>query len=288
MRRILRKPLLVLGGVFFAAAAVSQTTTTAPPPTGVAPSVMKLPEANPYACDADVAPALASREMPSGVEAAAVAYAAVRLDAEGKVQEVLLLHDPVPSLRAQEIASLQKWEFTPPKKAGAPTAGWATLRLELKLEFSRPQITRAAFVKISPEEPIPAPLTDRWDDSWLATASPLRELHGAESAEALDVQPLPRKTRWLADRYRGPFPVRLWVEVSPQGKALRIVPVGWKDPAVLLYLERAAAHWNFSPASKAGAGVACWGILDLDGAISYDVTLTRAGSVKKSVGPPER
>ncbi len=286
MRPVLKTILPVVLFLALAAAAFSQTTATAPPAPGVAATVMPLPEANPYACDADLSPALASREMPSGVETTAVAYAAVRLDAAGRVQEVLLLHDPIPSLRPQEIASLQRWDFTPPKKAGAPTAGWATLRLDLKIEFSRPQITKAVFAKVSPGEPLPDPLTERWDDSWLATAPPLADLHGAESVDALDVQPLPRRTRWLADRYRGAFPVRLWVEVSPGGKALRLVPVGLKDPVVLLYLQRAAARWNFAPARKGGSAVACWGILDLDGTIDYDVSLERAASVKKSAGPP--
>jgi hypothetical protein len=252
---------------------------------GVGPVLMKLPDANAYACDAEVPPALASREMPSGVEASAAAFAACRLDPEGRVQEVLLLHNPFPSLAPQMIASLQRWEFVAPKKAGAPVSGWATLRLDLKVEFSRPQIARASFVKVSPQDPLPAPLTDRWDESWIATAPPLKELHSAEPPESLDVQPLPRRTKWLADRYRGPFPAKLWIEVSPQGRAARIVPVGLKDPVLLLYLQRAAARWNFAPARKGAAAVSCWGILDLDGTVGYDVSLVRAASIKKSAGP---
>ena len=263
------------------------TTTATPQLPGVGPAVMKLPETNPYACDSDTPPALASREMPSGIEAAVAAYAACRLDPQGRVAEVLLLHDPVPSLAPQVVASLQRWDFVPPKKAGAPVSGWATLRLDLNVEFSRPQITRATFTRVSPEEPLPVPLTDRWDESWIATAPPLKDLRGAEPPETLDLQPLPRKTKWLADRYRGPFPVRLWIEVSPQGKAVRLVPVGLKDPVLLLYLQRAAAHWNFAPASKGGSAVSCWGILDLDGTIGYDVSLLRAASIKKSAGPAD-
>lgn len=281
----MRRALHFLWLPVIATGAFSQTPAPLPPAPGVGVTVLEIPDANPYACDAEISPALASRELPSGGEATLASYVAVRLDAEGRVAEVLFLHDPIPSLEAQELASLQKWEFTPPRKGGAPTAGWATIRLDLKVEYSRPQLTRASFVKVRPEDPLPAPLAGRWDESWLATAPPLRDLHGAESVEALDAQPLPRKTKWSADRYKGPFPVKLWIEVSAAGKASRIVPVDLKDPALLPYLQRALARWNFAPAHKGSADVPCWGILELDGTISYDVSLLRAASVKKSAGP---
>ena len=162
--------------------------------------------------------------------------------------------------------------------------GWSTVRLDLKFEFSRPQITRADFAPVAASMPIPPAIPGRWDEGWIDTAPPLSDLRGAEPVEQLDVPPLPKKTKWYADRFKGPFAVKLWVEVSPAGKATRIVPVEIKDPALLAYLRTAISRWNFAPARKGTQPVSCWGILDLAGTISYDISLLRSASIKKSAG----
>jgi hypothetical protein len=236
------------------------------------------------ACDAESASAIVTRDFPSGVTATIPEYVALRLAATGVIEEVLLVHDPIPSLEAQERASFQKWEFLPPKKGGAAVAGWATVELDLKVDYSKPQITRAALVPVAAADPFPAPIVERWDQSWVTTAIPLADLKGAESADTLDQPALPKKTKWYADRYKGPFAVKFWVEISESGKAARLVAVDLKDAALLPYLEKAIARWTFTPAKRQGQPVACWNVLDLGGTISYDIDLVRASSIKKSVG----
>ena len=256
----------------------------ATPADPVRPVVMALPERNPFTCDADTGAAIATRELPSGVEATIPEFVSFRLDHTGKIEDVLLVHDPIPSLAAQQRESFKKWEFLPPKKASVELAGWSTVRLDLKFEYSRPQITRADFLPVTATTPVPDVLPVRWDEGWIETAPPLTDLHGAEAVEALDMPPLPKKTKWYADRFKGPFQLKLWIEVSPAGKATRIVPVEVKDAALMGYFRGAISRWNFAPARKGGQAISCWGMLDLAGTISYDVSLLRSASIKKSAG----
>ncbi len=246
--------------------------------------LLKLPAANPLACGADTPPGLVTRDFPSGIQVTIPEFVAVRVNVSGAIEEILFVHDPIPSLEAQERQSFQKWEFLPPKKGGVPVAGWATIELALKMEYSRPQITRATIVPVTPQDPVPAAHAERWDESWLTSAPPLADLKGAESAESLDQPALPKRTKWYADRYKGPLAVKLWVEIGDNGRALRFAPVDVKDAALLPYLEKAIAKWTFTPARKEGTAITCWGVLELEGTISYDVNLVRAASIKKSVG----
>ena len=254
-------------------------------PAPAAPPLLTIPDANPLACTGDTPPGLVTREFPSGIEVTIPEFVAVRISASGEIEEVRLVHDPIPSLEAQERQSFQKWEFLPPKKGGVPVAGWATIELDLKVEYSKPQIARATLVPVGPQDPIPTPLSERWDQTWLTTAPPVADLKGAESADALDQPALPKRTKWYADRYKGPLAVKFWVEIAENGHATRLAPVELKDAALLPYLEKAISRWTFAPARNQGKAISCWAVLDLGGTISYDVSLARAASIKKSVGP---
>jgi hypothetical protein len=277
-----RLPWVFLAGVLPALCAAQ-----APPAAPAAPAgqpLLSLPEANPMACDAETASAIVTRDFPSGVTVTIPEYVALRLAVTGAIEEVLLVHDPIPSLEPQQKASFQKWEFMPAKKGGVAVAGWATVELDLKVEYAKPQITRAALVPVAATDTIPTPIVERWDQSWVTTATPLADLKGAESADSLDQPALPKKTKWYADRYKGPFAVKFWVEISEAGRASRIVAVDLRDAALLPYLEKAISRWTFTPARRQGQPVACWNVLDLAGTIGFDIDLTKASSIKKSVG----
>jgi hypothetical protein len=264
--------------------AAPASAPAAPAADPVRPVVLPFPDKNPFACDGDTAPAIVTRDLPSGIETTIPAFVSVRLDRLGKIEEVLLVHDPIPSLEAQQRESFKKWEFMPPKKTSLEVAGWSTVRLDLKFEFSRPQVARADFVPVTASTPVPPAHASRWDEGWIETAPPLSDLHGAEAVEVLDAPPLPKKTKWYADRFKGPFETKVWVEVSPAGKATRVVPVELKDPGLLAYLKAAISRWTFTPAKKGSQAISCWGMLDLAGTISYDISLTRAAAIKKSAG----
>lgn len=251
----------------------------------VAPAVIPMPPDNPFACRPDTPGRLVTHPLASGVTVDIPEMVAFHLDAKGDVKSALPVHDPIPTLGQQQQASLLRWRFTPPKKGGAPVEGWATVRLDLRMEYSRPDLTKISFMPVAPDMPLPPPLDTVWDDSWISTAPPLKDLAGGVSAEELDSPPLPEKTKWSADKYKGPLKVRLWIKVGTAGHVEKIVPVEWGNPAVFAYLQRTVARWTFVPSARGGSFLDCWGILDLEGHITYDVSLVQAASLKKSIGP---
>jgi hypothetical protein len=268
------------------AAPAETPAASTPKPAPEAPTMLALPDENPYACKADWEPNVVTHDFPSGVESTLNEIVSVRLDGAGKIQEIEFAHDPIPSLEARQRESFAKWDFGAPMKGGAASPGWATLSLDLDIEYSRPQVASLKFTKISAGDPLPTPLPSNWSSSWLATAPPRKDLEGALPPEELDAPVLARKTKWYADRYKGPFPVKLWLRVAPQGRVDRVVPVALADPAVLPYLLRAVGKWTITPAHNGPDAVTCWGLLEIEGTISYDISLKGAASVQKSVGPP--
>lgn len=269
---------------FLCAGAIPALAADAPPAAPSSP-LLALPDANPIACASDTPPGIVTRDFPSGITVTIPEFVAMRVNTTGAIEETLLVHDPIPSLEAQERGSFQKWEFLPPKKGGAAVAGWATVQLDLKVEYSKPQITRAVVIPVGAQDPLPVPIDARWDDSWLTNAPPLADLKGAEAADAVDQPAIIKKKKWYADRYRGPFSAKLWIEISDNGRATRLVPVDLKDGALLPYLEKAISRWTFTPARSQGQGVACWSVLDLAGTINFDIDLAQAAPIRKSVGP---
>jgi hypothetical protein len=285
----MRRFLFCAAAILLASAPLFAQQDAAAPARGVdpvKPVVLSLSDKNPFACAVSSPPNLSTRDFASGITVTISAFATVRVNAAGKIEEVLLVHDPIPTLEPQQRESFKKWEFVPPRKGGAASAfAWATLRLDLKVEYSKPQITRATFVAISDAEPIPVPISTRWDESWAEGAPMLADLQGADGAEALDTPMMPKKTKWYADRFKAPFQAKVWIEVGSAGKATRIVPVELKDAALLPYLQNSIARWNFAPARNETGPVACWGVLDLAGTVSYDIDLVKTASLKKSIGP---
>ena len=253
----------------------------------VKPIVLPLPEKNPFACSASTPPNLSTRDFTSGVAVTISSFVTARVNAAGKIEEVLLVHDPIPSLEPQQRESFKKWEFVPPRKGGAASpSAWASLRLDLKVEYSKPQASRITFTAIADADPVPAPISSRWDETWAEGAPILADLQGADGADSLDTPVMPKKTKWYADRFKAPFSAKIWIEVGANGKAARIIPVELKDAALLPYFQNSISRWNFAPARNESGPVPCWGVLDLAGTVSYDIDLVRTASLKKTIGPP--
>ena len=84
---------------------LAQAPPAAAPVDPVRPVVLPLPEKNPYACEADAPATIATKEVPGGIETTIPEFVSIRLDHTGKIEEVLLVHDPIPSLEPQQRES---------------------------------------------------------------------------------------------------------------------------------------------------------------------------------------
>src|SRR5512140_1835400 len=95
--------------VFLAGALPALCAAEGPPAAPAGQPLLPMPDANPIACEADTPASIVTRDFTSGIAVTIPEYVAIRVAATGAIEEVLLVHDPIPSLEVQQRASFQKW-----------------------------------------------------------------------------------------------------------------------------------------------------------------------------------
>jgi hypothetical protein len=190
--------------------------------------------------------------------------------------------DPIPSLADASQKSIARWTFDPGRKGADFVDTWASLRLDLQVEVDAPRSVQGVLTPVTPATAVPRPLLWPTDDLWLEgrNASPT---DGTVPLATLDAPPMPKKTPWDADSYKGPFSARFWVKVKSTGVVERAVPLDVSDPALLGYLRRAMSAWAFRPAQANGEPVDSWNELVLSGQIAYDVELKQIASLRRTL-----
>jgi len=81
---------------------------------------------------------------------------------------------------------------------------------------------------------------------------------GSFIGETVDTAPIPQKTPWSADSYKGPFSVKFWVHVDKSGHVDRSVVLEASDPVLIPYFRRAMSAMILRPAQANGAPVESW------------------------------
>ena len=135
---------------------------------------------------------------------------------------------------------------------------------------------------VTPATPVPRPLLWPSDEVWLESRN-APPTDGTVPLETLDAPPMPRKTPWDADSYKGPFSARFWVKVTSTGTVEKAVPLQVSEPVLLPYLRRAMSSWAFRPAQLNGAPVDSWNELTLSGQVGYDVELKQIASLRRTL-----
>ncbi|MDQ5857618.1 MAG: hypothetical protein M3542_04980, partial [Acidobacteriota bacterium] len=190
--------------------------------------------------------------------------------------------DPIPSLADEAQRSLARWTFDPGRKGAETVETWGSLRLDLQVEINAPRSVQSVLTPIGPATPVPVPLLWPSDDVWLVgrKAPPT---DGTTPLETLDSPPMPKKTAWDADSYKGPFSAKFWVKVKSTGIVEKAIPLAASDPVLLAYLRRAMSSWAFRPAQANGGPVDSWNELVLSGQIAYDVELKQIASLRRTL-----
>ena len=67
--------------------------------------------------------------------------------------------------------------------------------------------------------------------------------------EQVDTTPVPKKTKWTADSYKGPFSCRLWVKVGAAGRVEKMIPIQVSDPVLIPYMRRTVSAWSIRPSN---------------------------------------
>jgi|SRR5688572_4070287 len=261
------------------------TPTPAPPARVSDPAVIAIlqaPAENPFGLAAQTPASLPPKLTFTEAIVNAARFVSVRVDRTGRPMGSRPERDPVPSLADEAQRSIARWTFDPGRKGADNVETWAALRLDLQVEIDEPRAVQGLLTPVGPATPVPRPLLWPTDDLWLEgrNAPPT---DGTIPLETLDAPPMPRKTPWDADSYKGPFSAKFWVKVKSSGVVEKAIPLEASDPVLLGYLRRAMSTWAFRPAQANGAPVDSWNELVLSGSIGYDVELKQIVSLRRTL-----
>jgi hypothetical protein len=252
-------------------------------PTPFVP-VEKLPAENPYGSSPGTPAALPAKLAFSDSESPAAFFVSVRVDPTGHPLTVRRERDPIPSLAADSLKSIARWVFTPARRDGKPVETWAGYRLDLHTEVRPPKALQMNLTPVTPSTPLPVPFPWPDDAAWLNGRKAAPPADGGVPIDQVDVAPVPQKTPWSADSYKGPFSVKFWVKVDRTGRITRAIPLEVSDPLLLAYFRRAMAAWILQPAQTGGKPVESWNALALSGQISYSDDIKQVVALKKYLG----
>ncbi|HEY1250603.1 MAG TPA: hypothetical protein VGH97_05400 [Thermoanaerobaculia bacterium] len=247
-------------------------------------SIARLPAENPYGSTAQVPAALPTKIPFADSVISGTYYASVRVDPTGKAGLARRERDPIPSLSAEALKSFARWTFTPGRRGGQAVDTWGAYKIELSVEVRSPRILQQSFVPITPATPIPTPLAWGNDNDWLESRKPAPPTDGSVPIEQVDTAPIPQKTPWSADSYKGPFSVKLWVHVDKSGHVDRSIVIEISDPVLIPYFRRSMGSWILRPAQNNGAAADSWNELALSGQISYSVDIRQIAALRRPLG----
>ncbi len=266
-------------------AASSPAGAAAPLRLTAAPSVRveTLPPENPFGLAAESPAALPPK--PAFIEQVVDVplYAAIHVDRTGKPLGSRRPRDPIPSLSADQKKSFDRWVFEPARKAGQPVETWASFRLDLHVELKAPKIEQIALMPVLPSSPLPVPFEWGADQAWYDAVKAASPADGTIPIEQVDTLAVPKKTKWDADSFKGPFSLRMWVRITAAGRAERIVPIQASDPVLLADIRKQISTWQFRPARANGQAVDSWNELTVAGQIGYSVDVKQIANLRKTL-----
>jgi hypothetical protein len=261
-------------------------TPTPPPPARVSDpaivAVLQAPAENPFGLAAQTPATLPSKLTFTEAIVSAAKFVSVRVDRTGRPMGSRPERDPIPSLADEGQRSMARWTFDPGRKGADFVDTWASLRLDLQVEVDAPRSVQGVLTPVAPASAVPKPLLWPADDQWLESRK-MSPTDGTVPLETLDAPPMPKKTPWDADSYKGPFSAKFWVKVKSTGVVEKAIPFEVSDPVLLTYLRRAMSTWAFRPAVGNGGPVDSWNELVLSGQIAYDVELKQIASLRRTL-----
>jgi hypothetical protein len=264
-------------------------------PTPIAPTVMriretpsiaveKLPTDNPYGRFTDAPAAIPPKLTFADATLSAGFFVSMHVDPTGRVLSARRERDPIPSLAAESLKSFSRWVFSPGRRGGSPVDTWAAYRIDLEVSIRSPKVLQTGFTPVAPTAPLPKPFEWPTDASWLESRKAAAPADGSIPIDQVDTTPIPQKTPWSADSYKGPFTVKYWVRVGKAGRIEKAIPLEVSDPVLLPYLRQSMSAWVIRPAQSGGAPVDSWNELTLGGQVSYSDDIKQIVALSKTIG----
>jgi hypothetical protein len=249
-------------------------------------SISRLSGDNPYGIATEEPASLPPKPPFPEVMVPAPLFAAVRVDPTGRVVASRIVRDPIPSLAAESRRSFeQRWSFDPATRGGQPVDAWASVRLDLQVEV-RPREEQATLSPVTPSTPLPVP-SDWGDDTlWYESYRVNAPADGTVPLEQVEKAPVPRKTKWGADSYKGPFSCRVWIRINAAGRVDKLIPIQASDPVLIPYMRKVVSTWAGKPARLKGQAVDSWNDLSITGTLSYSIEVRQVNNLKKTLATP--
>jgi hypothetical protein len=273
-------------------AAATPLPTPTPVPKGAPPrrlvdapviSVSRLPTDNPFGVASDEPPALPPKPAFPETVVPASLFATIRVDPTGKVVQSRIVRDPLPALAAESRRSFeQRWAFDPAVRGGQPVETWGSLRLDLLVSV-RPREEQATLTPITPATPLPVPFEWGDDTKWYDSFKAAPPADGTVPLEQVDTTPNPKKTKWGADSYKGPFACRFWVRINAAGQIDKVIPIQASDPVLISYMRRVATTWQMRPARVKSQPVDSWSEILVSGQLSYSIEVKQINNLRKTL-----
>jgi hypothetical protein len=249
-------------------------------------SVSRLPADNPFGVAAEEPPALPPKPPFPELPITTSLFAAVRVDPTGKAVATKLVRDPVPSVAAESRRSFeQRWAFDPAVRAGQPVETWGSYRLDMQVDV-RPREEQASLTPITPTTPLPVPYEWGDDKKWYDSLKAAPPADGTVPLEQVDTIPNPKKTRWGADSYKGPFSCKFWVRVNANGFIDKLIPIQVSDPVLIPYMRKVATTWPMRPARVKSQPVDSWSELSVSGQLSFAIDVKQINNLRKTLAGP--
>ena len=244
-------------------------------------AIARLPSENPFGSTAQVPAAIPAKLVFADSTMSSTFFVSVHVDPAGRALSVRRERDPIPSLSAEALKSLSRWTFSPARRNGQPVDTWGAFRLDLGLEVRSPKVQQIAFTPVTPSSPIPVPLAWPSDAEWLESRKPAPVTDQTVPIEEVDTAPLPQKTPWSADSYKGPFSVKFWVHVDKSGRIDRAIALESSDPVLIPYFRKSMSSWVVRPAQTDGMPIESWNELTLSGQISFSVDIKQIAALRR-------
>ena len=246
-------------------------------------TISRLPAENPFGATVEAPAAFVGKPVFTELTLTVPLYAAIHVDRAGKVLGSRRPRDPIPSLSADEKKSFDRWTFEPARKAGQPVETWASVRVDLTAQIRPPKLEQFTLTPVTPTTPIPAPFEWGADDAWYQSVRPGSLGEGALAVEQVDTLATPKKTKWDADSYKGPFSCRFWTKVNAAGKIERAIPIQVSDPLLIGYMRQQMSMWQLKPARISGQNADSWNELVLSGQIGYSTEIKQIANLRKTL-----
>jgi len=247
-------------------------------------SVAKLPAENPFGSTPQT-PAVLPQKLPfNDATVSAGFFVSIHVDPAGRAVMARRERDPIPSLAAETLKSLQRWTLIPARRAGQPVDTWGAYRLELSVEVRSPKIAQIPLTPVAPTAALPKPFDWPNETAWLDSRKTATPTDGTVPIVEVDTAPMPQKTPWSADSYKGAFSVKYWVKVDKAGRIEKAIPLDVSDPVLLSYFRQSMNGWILKPAMGGGAPIATWNELSISGTVSYSVDLKQISALRRPIG----